>query len=118
LARRMVTEYGMSEKLGSVRYAGQQMQYLGGAVQDDSQLSPHTRQLIDGEVQRIVTEQYALAYGCLQAHRAALESLTAQLLQQETVDGSAVQQALARETQLSEQNGQVSNGVAANVGVK
>lgn len=95
LARRMVTEYGMSEKLGSVRYASQQLQYLGGAVQDDSQISPDTRQVIDGEVQRIVTEQYARAYGCLQAHRAALERLTAQLLQQETVDGNAVKQALA-----------------------
>ena len=118
LARRMVTEYGMSEKLGSVRYAGQQLQYLGGAVQDDSQISPATRQLIDGEVQRIVTEQYGRAYTCLQAHRAALESLTAQLLQQETVDGSAVKQALARETQLAEQNGQISNRVAAGAGVK
>ena len=118
LARRMVTEYGMSEKLGSMRYAGQQLQYLGGAVQDDSQISPATRQLIDGEVQRIVTEQYGRAYTCLQAHRAALESLTAQLLQQETVDGSAVNQALARETQLAEQNGQISNRVAAGPGVK
>ena len=118
LARRMVTEYGMSEKLGSVRYAGQQLQYLGGAVQDDSQISPATRQLIDGEVQRIVTEQYGRAYTCLQAHRAALESLTAQLLQQETVDGSAVKQALERETQLAEQNGQISNRVAAGAGVK
>jgi cell division protease FtsH len=106
LARRMVTEYGMSEKLGSVRYAGQQLQYLGGAVQDDSQISPATRQLIDGEVQRIVMEQYAQAYTCLQAHRAALENLTAQLLQQETVDGSAVQQALASATPLVGQNGQ------------
>ncbi len=34
LARRMVTEFGMSDKLGSVRYAGQQLQYLGGSVED------------------------------------------------------------------------------------
>ncbi|MEZ4618729.1 MAG: cell division protein FtsH, partial [Caldilineaceae bacterium] len=95
LARRMVTEYGMSEKLGSVRYAGQQLQYLGGAVQDDNQLSSATRQTIDGEVQRIVTEQYARAFGCLQTRQAALEQLTARLLQQETVDGSAVTQALS-----------------------
>ena len=66
-----------------------------------------SRQLIDGEVQRIVTEQYARAYACLQAHRAALESLTAQLLQQETVDGSAVEQVLAGEAQLAAQNGQI-----------
>lgn len=108
LARRMVMEYGMSEKLGSVRYAGQQLQYLSGAIQDDSQLSPVTRQLIDGEVQRIVTEQYTKAYDCLQAHRTALESLTTQLLEQETVDGHAVNQALAHETALARQNGQAS----------
>lgn len=95
LARRMVTEYGMSEKLGSVRYAGQGLQYLGGMLQDDSQISPVTRQLIDIEVQRIVTEQYVRAHRSLQTHRTALESLTAQLLKQETVDGSAVQLALA-----------------------
>ena len=115
LARRMVTEYGMSEKLGSVRYAGQQMQYLGGAIQDDSQLSPATRQTIDGEVQRIVTEQYTQAYDCLQAHRIALESLTAQLLEQETVDGQAVNQALERETTLVGQNGQAPAGFPAAV---
>lgn len=112
LARRMVTEYGMSEKLGSVRYAGQQLQYLGGALQDDSQLSPATRQLIDGEVQRIITEQATQAYTYLQAHRTALERLTAQLLQQETVDGSAVKQALERETQPLGQNGQVLDEMA------
>ncbi len=42
LARRMVTEFGMSETLGSVRYAGQQMQYLGGAIDDNAGLSPET----------------------------------------------------------------------------
>ena len=117
LARRMVTEYGMSEKLGSVRYAGQQLQYLGGAMQDDSQLSPATRQTIDGEVQRIVTEQYTQAYACLQDHQAALESLTAQLLQQETVDGSAVLQALANEVQLRGPATPLTNGVVSGAAV-
>ena len=58
LVRRMVTEFGMSDKLGSVRYAGQQLQYLGNVMQDNTQLSPHTREIIDDEVQRLVTEQY------------------------------------------------------------
>jgi len=95
LARRMVSEYGMSEELGSVRYAGRDLQYLGGASQDNSQISPATRQVIDSEVQRIVTEQYARAQALLRDHRAALETLTSQLLSQETVDGNAVKQALA-----------------------
>jgi cell division protease FtsH len=54
LVRRMMTEFGMSEKLGSVRYAGQQLQYLGGVVQDNSQLSPHTQEIIDAEVRTSV----------------------------------------------------------------
>jgi cell division protease FtsH len=94
LARRMVTEFGMSEKLGSVRYAGQQLQYLGGAVEDNSQISPETRQVIDGEVQRFVTEQYQRAQALLRDHHPALQALARQLLKQETVSGSVVKEAL------------------------
>ncbi|MCI0475897.1 MAG: ATP-dependent zinc metalloprotease FtsH [Anaerolineales bacterium] len=96
LARRMVTEFGMSEKLGSVRYAGQQLQYLGGAVEDSSNVSQETREIIDREVQRLVTEQYDRAQNLLREHRAALESLTQLLLAKETVDGSAVKAVLGK----------------------
>ena len=75
LARRMVVEFGMSDKLGSVRYSGQQLQYLGSSVEDNSSLSPETREQIDREVQRIVTEQYDRARALLGAHRAALNKL-------------------------------------------
>ena len=95
LARRMVVEFGMSPRLGSVRYAGQQLQYLGKSVEDDSQLSPETRQSIDGEVLRFVTEQYERARKLLVAHQCALKVLATQLLEQETVDGGAVKNALA-----------------------
>jgi cell division protease FtsH len=94
LARRMVTEFGMSDKLGSVRYAGQQLQYLGTSVEDNSQISPETRQVIDGEVQRLVTEQYKRAQELLKTHHPALKILAQQLLKQETVRGSAVKEAL------------------------
>jgi len=95
LVRRMVTEFGMSEKLGSVRYAGQQLQYIGGVAQDSSHLSPHTQQVIDGEVQRIVTEQYDRAQSLLRGNRGALEALAGELLEHETLDGSVVEKALA-----------------------
>jgi cell division protease FtsH len=98
LARRMVTEFGMSEKLGSVRYAGQQLQYLGGSVEDNSQISPETRQVIDGEVQRLVTDQYKRAQELLKTHQPALKTLAQQLLKQETVSGSAVKAALENST--------------------
>jgi len=95
LARRMVTEFGMSDKLGSVRYTGQQLQYLGGSVQDSSQISSETREVIDKEVQRLLTEQYDRAQELLKKHHAALKTLAGRLLEQETVDGSVVKKALA-----------------------
>lgn len=98
LARRMVTEFGMSDALGSVRYAGQQLQYLGGAMEDNSGLSAEARKLIDAEVKRIIEEQYSRARSLLNQHRPALEQLTRELLECETVDGGAVRAALAGET--------------------
>jgi cell division protease FtsH len=92
LARRMVTEFGMSDKLGTVRYATQQYQFLSGDT--SASASPETLKIIDDEVQRITGEQYQRAQQLLQDHRAALESLTRQLLETETVDGAAVEQAL------------------------
>jgi cell division protease FtsH len=94
LARRTITEFGMSPKLGPVRYAGDQLRYLGGAVEDNSQISQETRHLIDEEVQAMVTEQYERACALLQAHSTALETLARELLEQETVDGRAVKSAL------------------------
>ncbi len=102
LARRMVTEWGMSEKLGWVRYAGQQMQYLGGAVEDNSALSPETRETIDAEVKRIVTDQAERAQSLLSQNRKALDLLTEELMRCESVDGSAVAAALAGEERVCE----------------
>ncbi len=95
LARRMVTEFGMSEKLGTVRYAGQQLQYLNGAIQDESHLSPETLKTIDSEIQRIVTAQYERAQRLLGEHEDALHRLAKVLLERESLDGSAVKAALA-----------------------
>jgi cell division protease FtsH len=95
LARRMVAEFGMSDKLGSVRYAGQQLQYLGGSVEDSTNISPETQEKIDREVQRLVTEEYERAQALLTKHHAALKALASELLEHETVDGSAVRDALA-----------------------
>ena len=96
LARRMVTEFGMSDKLGTVRYATQQFQYLSGDEPNYS-ASPETLKIIDQEVQRIVGEQFERAQMLLRTHRSALEQLTQQLLKTETINGSAVTQALAEE---------------------
>jgi cell division protease FtsH len=93
LARRMVTEFGMSEKLGTVRYATQQYQFLTSEIHASA--SPSTLKVIDDEVQRMITEQYERAQNLLREHSAALETLTQQLITTETVDGAVVKQALA-----------------------
>ena len=95
LARRMVTEFGMSEKLGSVRYAGQQLQYLGSAVADGSDASAATRETIDAEVRRIVGEQFERATALVTAHRDVLSQLSAELLKAESLDGTAVRAAVS-----------------------
>jgi len=97
LVRRMITEFGMSETLGSVRYAGQQMMYLGNPVQDNSQLSPQTQEIIDSEVRRVVTEQLERSRTLLGDHQRALGHLAERLLAQETVDGTAADEALRSE---------------------
>ena len=93
LARRMVMEFGMSNKLGTVRYATQQYQFLSG--DSSASASQQTLKIIDEEVQRIITEEYNRAQTLLRDHRAALETVTQQLLKTETIDGIVVKQALA-----------------------
>jgi cell division protease FtsH len=95
LARRMIAEFGMSDKLGSVRYSGQQLRYLGRSVEDSTQISPETREVIDKEVQHVITEQYTRAQEMLVKHHAALRALAKELLEHETVDGKAIRNALA-----------------------
>ncbi|MFZ1040397.1 MAG: ATP-dependent zinc metalloprotease FtsH, partial [Anaerolineales bacterium] len=68
LARRMVMEFGMSDKLGTVRYATQQYQFLSG--DSSASASPDTLKIIDEEVQRIITEEYDRAQTLLRDHRA------------------------------------------------
>ena len=58
----------------------------------DSHLS--TLKMIDEEVQRIITEQYERAQTLLRDRRAALETVTQKLLKTETIDGTAVEEAL------------------------
>jgi cell division protease FtsH len=96
LAKRMVTEFGMSEKLGSVRYAGLRQQYLGSAADDGTEGSAATKETIDAEVRRIVDEQAARALELLTGHRDVLAGLADRLLQAESLDGNEIREALTR----------------------
>jgi cell division protease FtsH len=95
LARRMVTEFGMSDRLGSIRYAGEHLHWLQTTPDTDGDIGAETREAIDAEIRRLIGEQYARAEALLSSHRHALAQLAARLLDVESLDGSAVARVLA-----------------------
>ena len=97
LARRMVTEWGMSEKLGPLRYnENQQEVFLGHAITQRQNMSEDTAQLIDEEIRRIVTDGEKKAREVLSANRDELEAITQALMEYETITGEEVHGADAR----------------------
>lgn len=96
LARKMVTEYGMSPTLGPVRLATELApNYLGGLQGLDARVSPQTAAKVDEETLRIVEEAVQKAWGLLESHQAALESLAKRLIENETVEGDELAEILA-----------------------
>ena len=91
LARRMVTEWGMSEKLGPLRYnENQQEVFLGHAITQRQNMSEDTAKLIDEEIRRIVTGGEKKAREVLSVNRDKLESITQALMEFETITGDEV----------------------------
>jgi cell division protease FtsH len=91
MARRMVTEFGMSEKLGRVRYnANEQEVFLGHSVTQTQNVSETTANLIDSEVRRIVEEGEIKARKVLDERIDDLHKLAKGLLEYETLSGEDV----------------------------
>jgi cell division protease FtsH len=87
-ARGMITAYGMSEKLGRVRYqANEQEVFLGHAVTQTQNVSEATAQLIDQEVRRLIEEAEQTARKVLTDHLDELHRLATALLEYETLSG-------------------------------
>jgi cell division protease FtsH len=88
LARRMVTRWGMSEKLGTVELASRDNPYLGGSGTSGGEkpYSEETARAIDEEVSRIIEESHEQARRLLTEHRTELEALAGALLDRETLD--------------------------------
>ena len=90
LATRMVREFGLSPALGPVGYANGAPQYLGNEPLSSRTYSEETQRVIDTEVSRLLREAETRAVDLLRAHRAQLDALTQELLEQETVSGEVV----------------------------
>jgi cell division protease FtsH len=96
LARRMVTEWGMSEKLGPLRYSQNEEEvFLGHSIARQQNMSENTARLIDEEVKRLVSWGYDKAREILSAQREALEQVTQALMEYETLSGQEVKALVA-----------------------
>jgi cell division protease FtsH len=91
IARRMVREWGMSDKIGPMAWTGNQQVFLGEDLMTSGrEYSDSTAQLVDDEISRILLEQEARAHEVLMRHRRGLELVAEALLVDETIDGPTV----------------------------
>jgi len=91
LARKMVTEWGMSEKLGPLTFGKKDEQiFLGREIVRHKDYSEKTAIDIDEEVKKIVIEAYNTSKNLLTANRDILETLAKALLEKETMDGAEI----------------------------
>lgn len=99
LARKMVCQWGMNEKLGPFACAddGNQV-FLGKDLLMHKVYSEETAQLVDSEVKEMITKCYSRAREILIIHRQALEHLAKLLMEKETVDGEEVKRAIQQFT--------------------
>ena len=99
MARAMVMEYGMSEKLGRLRYQENQEEvFLGHSVAQQQHVSEETASLIDQEIRRIIDESESTARKVLTENMDELHALSKGLLEFETLSGDEVKDLLAGKT--------------------
>src|SRR5262249_58917667 len=92
MARAMVCQWGMSDKLGMVQYGdSNEYVFLGREMMRSKDYSEHTAQEIDDEVKRIINENYQRAKELSHSHRDKLEIIANALLEFETLEGAQVE---------------------------
>ncbi|QDF96598.1 cell division protein FtsH [Azoarcus sp. DD4] len=96
LARRMVTQWGMSDTLGPMVYGEEEGEiFLGRQVTTHRNVSEATMQKVDAEIRRIVDQQYALARRLIEENSDKVEAMTHALLEWETIDADQVNDIMA-----------------------
>jgi cell division protease FtsH len=96
LARAMVMQWGMSDKLGRVRYQGNEQEvFLGHSVTQTVNMSEQTAELIDSEIRSLIEEGERTARRILTEKREDFETLAQALLEFETLSGDEVRDLLA-----------------------
>jgi cell division protease FtsH len=92
-ARKMVCEWGMSDKLGPLQY-GQKEEpiFIGKEIARHKDYSEKTSQLIDEEIKRVVADAYSIARRLLEENRETLNRLAERLLQKEVLDRKEIEE--------------------------
>jgi len=93
LARAMVTQYGMTERLGAVRLGeGNSEPFLGREFGHQRNYSEQTAAIVDEEVTRLLNTAHQEAFDILEANRDVLDALVLELVEKETLDKDQVAQ--------------------------
>jgi cell division protease FtsH len=90
LARKMVREWGMSDRIGPMAWGSQGAVFLGEDLVHTRDYSDETARVIDEEVERILRDEENRARKVLGEHRPGLEAVARNLLERETLDGDEV----------------------------
>ncbi len=96
MARRMVTQWGMTDALGTMVYGENDEEiFLGYSVNTHKSISEATMQQVDAEIRRIIDQQYALARKLIEGNRDKVEAMAKALLEWETLDAEQLDDIMA-----------------------
>jgi cell division protease FtsH len=91
-ARRMVTDFGMSDKLGTRTFGNkQEMVFLGREISEQRDYSERTALEIDREINKLIEEAYGTAMKVLKDNKPKLVALARRLIEQETIEGEELE---------------------------
>jgi cell division protease FtsH len=92
LARKMVTQWGMSKELGTMVYGENEGEvFLGRSITTHKNVSEATMQQVDAEIRRIIDQQYTLARRLIEENSDKMHAMANALLEYETIDAEQIQ---------------------------
>jgi cell division protease FtsH len=96
LARKMVTQWGMSKELGTMVYGENEGEvFLGRSITTHKNVSEATMQQVDAEIRRIIDQQYGLARKLIEDNRDKMDAMANALLEFETIDAEQIDDIMA-----------------------
>jgi cell division protease FtsH len=96
MARRMVTQWGMSEQMGPMVYGENEGEvFLGRSITTHKNVSEATMQKVDSEIRRIIDQQYQVARRIIEENRDKVETMAKALLEWETLDADQINDIMA-----------------------